>query len=407
MKIAQIASPWIAVPPTTYGGTESVLYNLIEEQIAQGHDVTLFAPGDARTSARHISFFDQSLVGVGVPWQAHLKAFYHHYKAVEYIKAHSFDITHIHLSSASDMYLYPLLHASETPVISTLHSRFPFDRVDGWCGDADDCYLEWLASVPLVVISESALADVPYQLNFLDVIHHGLPLKRIVPTTERPDGFFVWLGRLFPVKGAHLAIEAARKAGEALVLAGTIDQHMSESVDYFERMIRPQLDDQQIRYIGPVGTEQKIDLLSRARGLLNPIQWNEPFGMVMAEAMAVGCPVISFVRGAASELVCHGESGFLVHDVNEMVNYMSKVGTLDRQKIREYMEKHFSVEKMVDKYIHAYRKVITEYRSKNANSHVSLQIPISPMSVFLTPEMRGCTIDFCNDSLESGDARGG
>jgi glycosyltransferase involved in cell wall biosynthesis len=386
MKIAQIASPWIAVPPTTYGGTEGMLYNLIEEQIAQGHDVTLFAPGDARTSAQHISFFDQSLIDAGVPWQAHLKAFYHYYKAVEYINAHVFDIAHIHLSSASDMYLYPLLHASGMPVISTLHSRFPFDVVDSWHGDADDYYLGWLTSVPLVVISESALVDVPYHLNFLDVIHHGLPLKQIVPTVERPDDFFVWLGRLFPVKGVHLAIEAAKRAGVPLVLAGTIDQHTSESVDYFERMIRPQLDDQQIRYIGPVGTEQKIDLLSRARGLLNPIRWNEPFGMVMIEAMAVGCPVISFVRGAAPELVCHGESGFLVHDVDEMVSYISKVGTLDRHIVRKYVEKHFSVEKMVEKYIRAYRKVITEHQRKNASPAVSLQIPLSSMSVLSTPE---------------------
>src|SRR5215813_10185165 len=173
MKIAHIAPPWLAIPPKNYGGTEIVIYNLVEEQVAQGHDVTLFAPADAQTSARLISFYPCSLIEAGVPWQAHLKAYYHYHKAVEYIKSHHFDVVHTHLSSASDMYVYPLLDTVSTPVISTLHSRFPFDRVASWTGNADEHYLEWLASVGIVAISESAREDVPHELNFLGVIHHG------------------------------------------------------------------------------------------------------------------------------------------------------------------------------------------------------------------------------------------
>src|SRR6185312_12941021 len=124
MKIAHIAPPWIAIPPKNYGGTEIMLYNLIEEQVAQGHDVTLFAPGDARTSARLISFFPCSLIATGVPWQGHLKAYYHLSKSVEYIKHHNFDIVHTHLSSSADMYLFPLMAQLVTPHVMTLHSRF-------------------------------------------------------------------------------------------------------------------------------------------------------------------------------------------------------------------------------------------------------------------------------------------
>src|SRR5579859_7991831 len=143
MKIAHIAPPWIAVPPKNYGGTETVIYHLVEEQVTHGHDVTLFAPGDARTSAKLVSFFPQSLVETGVPWSAHLKAFYHYFKSVEYIKAHHFDIVHTHLSSAADMYLFPLTASLSTPLISTIHSRFPFDRVGDWSGNADQYYQEW------------------------------------------------------------------------------------------------------------------------------------------------------------------------------------------------------------------------------------------------------------------------
>ncbi len=153
MRIAHIAPPWLAIPPKNYGGTEIVLYNLIEEQVSQGHEVTLFAPADARTSAKLISFFPQSLIESGIPWQAHLKAYYHLYKAVEYVKSHPFDILHTHLSSAADMYIFPLTAHLALPHLTTLHSRFPFDRVASWTGDADRLYLEWMAAVPMVAVS--------------------------------------------------------------------------------------------------------------------------------------------------------------------------------------------------------------------------------------------------------------
>src|SRR2546425_9758312 len=185
MKIAHIAPPWLAIPPKNYGGTEIVVYNLVEEQIAQGHDVTLLAPGDAKTSAKLVSFFPKSLLGAGIPWQAHLKAFYHFQKSVDYIGEHDFDIVHTHLSSSADMYIFPLMKSLDVSHVVTLHSRFPFDRLpNGWVGDADSYYMEWMEPVPMVAISESARAEVTHKLNFVGVVHHGLPMDQIRPTRK-------------------------------------------------------------------------------------------------------------------------------------------------------------------------------------------------------------------------------
>src|SRR5712692_9384851 len=186
MKIAHIAPPWIAIPPKNYGGTEIVIYNLVEAQVAQGHDVTLFAPGDAKTTAKHISFFPKSLIDDGVPWSAHLKAYYHMLQSMEYVKyAKDFDIVHTHLSSSADMYIFPLTAELAKPHVTTLHSRFPFDRARNWTGDADNYYMEWAPFVPMVAISESALEEVPYDLNFVGVVHHGLLMEEFRPTGQR------------------------------------------------------------------------------------------------------------------------------------------------------------------------------------------------------------------------------
>lgn len=360
MKIAQIAPPWISIPPEHYGGTETVIYNLVEELVRQGHDVTLLAPGDANTSARLVSFFPLSLISSGIPWSAQMKAFYHLQKSVEYVKNHSFDIVHIHLSSASDMYLFPLLANAniKTPVITTLHSRFPFNRSGKWMGDADDYFKEWFQSVPMVAISEHAKQNVPYPLNFVGVVHHGLPVDTFRPTVAQPENFFAWLGRIVPEKGPHLAIQAAKQAGVKLVLAGIVDEHLPDAAHYFEEQVKPYIDGEQIKYLGPANMKRKISLFSHARGMLNPIQWEEPFGMVMIEAMATGCPVISFARGAASEVVADGTSGFLVSSLEEMVKMIPRVNELDRVAVRDYVVRNFSVQAMTHEYVELYKKLM-------------------------------------------------
>ncbi|HLZ80277.1 MAG TPA: glycosyltransferase family 4 protein [Ktedonobacteraceae bacterium] len=358
MKIAQIAPPWITIPPKNYGGSEIVIYNLVEEQVALGHEVTLFAPGDAKTSAKHISFFPKSLIEEGVPWAGHLKAYYHLHKALEYIKQHDFDIVHTHLSSSSDMYIFPLTAALSIPHVTTLHSRFPFDRVQSWTGKADELYMEWAPAVPIVAISESARAEVEHNLNFVGVVHHGLPKQQFLTKQKKRGDFVVWLGRFVADKGPHLAIEAAKKVGVKIVLAGTIDRYQRESINYFNERIKPQIDNDQVRYVGPVNLKQKISLLSRAYGFLNPIEWEEPFGMVMIEAMALGCPVISFARGAAPEIIVHRKTGFLVHNVDEMVRFIPRIAEIDREVTRMYVERNFSVRVMAEKYMKIYNQVI-------------------------------------------------
>jgi glycosyltransferase involved in cell wall biosynthesis len=366
MNIAHIAPPWISIPPKDYGGTETFIYNLVEELVAQGHEVTLIAPGDSKTSAKLVSFFPQSLIEFGVPWTMHLKAYYHLHKAVDYIKDQSFDIVHTHLSSSADMYIFPLTAAMVTPHVTTLHSNFPFDYDShtGIIGDADNYYMEWASFLPIVTISKCACQNVTYPLNIVGVVHHGLHIQDFQPTKRRMGDYFIWLGRFMPEKGAHLAIDAAKRAHVPLILAGTIDRHSKISMDYFEKAIKPQIGKDQIAYIGPVNMRQKNNLFGRARCFLNPIEWEEPFGMVMIEAMALGCPVISFARGAAPEIVSDGETGYLVNTVDEMIYAIAKIDLIDRETVRKYFEQKFSSQAMANNYVEIYKKVIRMQKQK-------------------------------------------
>jgi glycosyltransferase involved in cell wall biosynthesis len=331
---------------------------LVEEQVAQGHDVALFAPGDAKTSAHLVSFLPTSLIAEGIPWTMHLKAFYHLQKAVEQVSAQDFDIVHTHLSSTGDLYLFPLTAGLSIPHVTTLHSHFPFDHTRrNRIGDADHYYMDWAPRVPLVAISENARKQEKMPLHFVGVVYNGIDMSQYRPIHRKRGDFFVWLGRFSPEKGAHLAILAAKRAGVPLVLAGTIDRHIQDSVRYFHKEVEPQIDGQQVKYVGSVNMKQKRSLLGRARGFLNPIEWEEPFGMVMIEAMALGCPVISFARGAAPELVVHGSTGFLVEHLDEMVEYIPKIDQIDRQTARMHVERSFSATAMAENYLHIYEQV--------------------------------------------------
>lgn len=357
MKIAHVAPPWLAIPPKNYGGTESVIADLVEEQVAQGHDVTLFATEGTRTSARLISFLPKPLRDEGVPWGTHLSAFYHLYNALTY--KGDFEIVHTHLSSSGDLYILPLTATMSTPHVTTLHSRFPFDHVQNWVGEADNRYISsWGSAVPMVAISESARADAPAGLHIIAVVYNGIALKEYVPAKKPRGEYLAWLGRFSPEKGPHLAIEAAKKVQKQLILAGTIDRGQKDSINYFHDMIEPHIDNEQIRYIGPVNKKQKVNLLSMASGFLNPIQWEEPFGMVMIEAMAVGCPVISFARGAAPELIIDGKTGFLVKNIDEMVQAIPRLAELDRQAARQHVEEHFSSHAMAEGYMNVYQSLV-------------------------------------------------
>ena len=212
MKIAQIAPPWISVPPQNYGGTETVIGFIVEELVAQGHDVTLFASGDSRTSAKLVSQFPTSLLAEGVPWQAHLKSYFHLAKSLE--QAGDFDVVHTHLSSTADMYLFPLMAGLVTPHVTTMHSNFPFDRVNDWSGDADKYFLEWFEKAPLVTVSHRAKENIPYKVNVAGVVHLGVPMKQYVYTDRKPGDYFTWLGRFTKKRPAsrNSGSETSRRA---------------------------------------------------------------------------------------------------------------------------------------------------------------------------------------------------
>ncbi|WP_246039174.1 glycosyltransferase family 4 protein [Dictyobacter alpinus] len=354
MKIAQIAPPWIAIPPKNYGGTETVIHNLVEEQVAEGHDVTLFATGNSQTTAHLVPLLERGLHEDGVPWTDFQRECDYLQRALQYVRAADFDIVHTHLSSGGDMYLFPLLAALRVPHLTTLHSNLPFapaevsDEIK--CGD----FAGWAPYVPLVAISERARQAQHLPVHFIGVVHHGLPLEQFCRPLEPVADFFLWLGRYASAKGPHLAIEAARQARVQIVLAGTL----TPDHDYYYTQIEPQIDNHQIHNHGPATYEQKNTLMSQARAFLNPITWEEPFGMVMAEAMAQGCPVISFARGAAPEIIRDGETGFLVNTLEEMVQAIDYLDELDRAKVRAYARQHFSCHTMARKYEHLYREVV-------------------------------------------------
>lgn len=356
MKIAMIAPPWISIPPTTYGGTESIVSFITEELVAQGHDVTLFAPGDARTAAKLVSFYPVSLISEGVPWQACLKAYFHLHKALE--RAGAFDIVHTHLSSTADMFMFPLMARIGTPHVTTLHSNFPYDRVESWIGDADTYFLEWIRPAPLVTVSEKAKSNLMFpDLNVAGVVHLGVPMGSYRYRAEPPDRYLAWLGRFAPEKGAHLAIAAAKRAGIPIVLAGTVDHSIPESRAYFHEIVEPLLDGTQARYIGPADFGQKIDLLSRALALLFPITWEEPGATVVVEAMAVGCPVIGFARGVLPEIVVDGVSGYLVPDLDAMVAAIGRIDAIDRHATHLHVERTLSARVMTSKYVAIYERL--------------------------------------------------
>ena len=235
MRIAQIAPPWITLPPKNYGGTESVISNLVEELVAQGHNVTLFAPGDTTTSAKLVSFFPTSLLREKVEWSMHLKAFYHLQKALEQVRTHKFDIVHTHLSSSSDMYLFPLTAPLAIPHVTTLHSKSPFDRgSSGRFGDADRYYMDWASCVPLVAISKSARDQEKLPLHFIDVVYNGIDMSQFPPPGKKRDDYLKNHVNILPQKNIDDLIRKNQDAFDYTILGHQLNVNEFGIVDRCE-----------------------------------------------------------------------------------------------------------------------------------------------------------------------------
>jgi glycosyltransferase involved in cell wall biosynthesis len=343
LKIAQVAPLYESVPPQLYGGTERVVSYLTEELVRLGHDVTLFASGDSVTSARLIRCCARSL-RLDTVTRDHLAYQVMMLEEVAKRAAH-FDVIHYHI----DYFHYPLSRRQSAPQLTTLHGRLDLPELA-------PLYLEY-REMPVVSISDAQRTPLPHA-NWLATVHHGLPpdLLRFSPG---PGRYLAFMGRISPEKRLDRAIEIARRAGVELHVAAKVDP-----VDraYFEAVIEPLLGGPYVRFVGEIGELDKSEFLGGALALVFPIDWPEPFGLVMIEAMACGTPVIAFPGGSVAEVVEPGVTGLIVGDVAGAVAAVAEVARLDRAACRRAFETRFAAERMARDYVALYERAIGESR---------------------------------------------
>jgi len=341
MKIAQIAPLWIPVPPRTYGGIELMLSLLTEELVARDYDITLFASGDSETKADLVVTTEKAL------WLRKDLRSPHAVIArllkMVYDRRKQFDLIHNHF----DFFMFPLLMSNDCPaVLTTLHRPI------------DDELARVARSFPKMkfcaISNDQRQSAEEKGLRIIDVVHNGIKVQDY-EFNEEPEDYFMYLGRLNFDKGVVEAIRAAKEARVKLIVAGNVVG--GEEWNYFLHEVQPILNDEGIQFVGQVGFEQKIKLLSRARGVLFPINRREPFGLVMVEAMACGTPVIAFDRGSVPEVIVNKKTGFIVKDGEEMVKMIKKIDSIDRKTCRDHVEENFTLKQMVDKYEEIYKKL--------------------------------------------------
>ena len=344
MRIAQVAPLWEPVPPSGYGGTELIVSLLTDELVHRGHEVTLFASGDSTTFANLESSCPKALRGEGASDQEY--SFYERWQLDKiYQQADNFDIIHIHMGHAA----LPYADWISTPAVHTLHGILtpPIEPLF-----VQNCHQNYVSI-------SNAQRRPELGLNYVATVYNGIDTK-LFEFRAQPDepAYLAFLGRFSPEKGPHLAIEIAKQAGWQLKMAGKVDP-----VDqvFFEQTVKPLIDGQQIRYLGEVDHAQKRNLMAGAMATLFPITWREPFGLVTAESMACGTPVIAMALGAAPEIIIHGETGFLCHTLDECVAAIAHIPTLDRQACRTHVEQNFSVQRMVDDYEAVYRQILAKH----------------------------------------------
>ena len=358
MKIAQVSPLFERVPPRAYGGTERIISYLTEELVRRGHDVTLFASGDSLTTARLVS-----PVREAIRQDAGRQAWLAYYAIqLEQLaeSVHTFDIIHFHTEY---MHL-PLARRLHTPHVTTVHGRLDLPECGPLYRQFPDC--------PLVSISNSQRTPLPHA-NWCGTIHHGLP-HHMYAFNERPGDHFVFIGRISPEKRVDRAIEIAQQCGRRLYIAAKVDKF---DEPYFEARIKPLLRHSTVEYIGEVGDREKCALLESASALLFPVDWPEPFGLVMIEALACGTPVIAYRRGAIPEIVQDGATGFVVNNQEEAIRAAQSIGNIDRRTCRAAFEQRFTVTAMVDNYLRVYHRIA---RSLDDSAMQPGLVPTQPVS---------------------------
>ena len=359
MRIALVSTPFVAVPPKEYGGTELVVSELAEGLIARGHEVTVFATGDSRTSAELRYLYPQA------QWPPNAVIDMDHVSwAFREIAAGGFDLIHAH--SAVALALARLL--PEIPLVYTLHHP------------RDESLSALYSHVPeahYVAISEDQRRrEVP--LPRCEVIHHGLDPARY-EWRERAGDYVCFVGRLSRVKGPHTAIDVAARAGVPIRVAGSIHKE-DDGPAFAEQEVLPRLSQPHVEYLGPIGMAVKVPLLRDARALLAPIEWNEPFGLILIEAMLSGCPVVAFPRGSVPELVEEGITGFIVQSAEEMAELIRPGGVLDRfdrALCRARAAERFSRDRMVVEHEHLYRRILAERSARQPAARAEASQPLA------------------------------
>jgi glycosyltransferase involved in cell wall biosynthesis len=348
MRIAQVAPLYESVPPLFYGGTERVVSYLTEEMCRLGHEVTLFASGDSVTQAHLVS-----------PCQHSLRL---NKNCIEFMAPHvlmmgqvfeessRFDVVHFHI----DYLHFPLVRRYKVPNITTLHGRLDLP-------EHLPLYQEF-REVPVVSISNAQRKPLPW-INWKGTVYHGLH-KDLYTFREKPGKYLAFLGRVSPEKRLDRAIRIARDAGMELKIAVKVDQ---KDQKYFDTVIKPLLRGPHVDYIGEIGEDEKDEFLGNAYALLFPIDWPEPFGLVMIEAMACGTPVIAYPHGSVPEIMEHGKTGFIVQTLKEAVEAVKKIPSISRKECREVFEERFSVSRMAADYLSIYRRIAVGGHSALAN----------------------------------------
>ncbi len=339
MRIAQVAPLYESVPPKLYGGTERVVSYLTEELVRQGHQVTLFASGDSVTQARLVEACSRSLRLD----QECVDQLAHHIVLLEQVfrQASAFDLIHFHI----DYLHFPLSVRQHIPTVTTLHGRLDLP-------DLVPLY-KMFPSMPVVSISDAQRAPLPL-VNWLGTVYHGLP-EDLYTLREAPGTYLAFLGRIAPEKGVEQAIAIAQQAGMPLKIAAKVDRADRE---YFREVVRPLLNNPLVEYVGEVGGDHKDAFLGEAYALLFPIDWPEPFGLVMIEAMACGTPVIAYPRGSVPEVLEDGVTGWIVEGIEEAVQAVGRVPALSRARCRQVFEERFSASRMAHDYLQIYKRLL-------------------------------------------------
>jgi glycosyltransferase involved in cell wall biosynthesis len=350
MKIAQVAPLYESVPPAGYGGTERVVANLTNELVRLGHDVTLFASADSDTRAKLVACCPRAL-RLDADCRDQLVW---HVLMTECVAAQAdrFDLIHFHIG----YFHFPLARRLDLPHVTTLHGRLDLPELEPLFNEFSD--------MPLISISDAQREPLA-RANWIATIPHGLP-DAMFQFQPEPEGYLAFLGRISVEKRVDRAIAIATALGWPLKIAAKVDP---ADVEYFERVIRPLLNNPLVEFIGEIDDKEKSGFLGRARALLFPIDWPEPFGLVMIEALACGTPVVAFRGGSVEEVIEHGRTGFVVENDEEAIAATRRVTSLDRRACRRSFEERFTARRMVEKHVSVYSQVIN---AKATNVQVAI-----------------------------------